>query len=278
LAILFGVMKPEEVQVHGGEASAPRKSAATPAPAPEEPAISNALVHRLSVRLTQAAGLALSQDLELSLIVLLAGLACHDDNVKLSVRGLSASTMDLTGTQEVVENISLLRKMTLQERMALIPSIAAAALNFETRTLEMDPDDKFNTVRAICDAIEPKSLNAALRGAFDAKDYFNGVAKALCLTAIDEALGPDLARQQSKNPKGDIAAFAIANVPTTGWLPPQLRAKGYDGPPVKKGKVVALPAAKGKAKPPAKKAAPVKRAAAAKKPAKKTSAKKAKKR
>jgi hypothetical protein len=26
-------------------------------------------------------------------------------------------------------------------------------------------------------------------------------------------------------------AFAIENVPTTGWLPLQLRAKGYDGPP-----------------------------------------------
>jgi ParB family chromosome partitioning protein len=33
-------------------------------------------------------------------------------------------------------------------------------------------------------------------------------------------------------------AFAIENVPTTGWLPLQLRAKGYDGPPVK-GKVLA---------------------------------------
>lgn len=32
-------------------------------------------------------------------------------------------------------------------------------------------------------------------------------------------------------------AFAIENVPPTGWLPLQLRARGYDGPPVKKGKL-----------------------------------------
>ena len=50
-------------------------------------------------------------------------------------------------------------------------------------------------------------------------------------------MGADMARQQSKNPKGEIAAFAIENVPPTKWLPPQLRAKGYDGPPAKKGKI-----------------------------------------
>ena len=54
-----------------------------------------------------------------------------------------------------------------------------------------------------------KALNAALRGAFDARDYFAGVNKTLCLTAIEEACGPDLARQQSKNGKPDIVAFAI---------------------------------------------------------------------
>ena len=80
-------------------------------------------------------------------------------------------------------------------------------------------------------AIEPKALNAALRGAFDAKDYFNGVSKALCLKAIEEAMGADMARQQAKKTKGEIAAFAAENVPETGWLPIQLRAKGYDGPP-----------------------------------------------
>ena len=88
---------------------------------------------------------------------------------------------------------------------------------------------------AICNAIEPKALNAALRGAFDAKDYFNGVSKALCLKAIDEAMGADMARQQAKKTKGEIVAFATENVLDTGWLPIQFRAKGYDGPPKAKG-------------------------------------------
>lgn len=286
LVILSGVIKPEEVARAGSSESSPSKSKAGAAAAPEEPAVSNALLHRLSVQLTAAAGLALSQDLELSLIVLLAGLASRDGNVRLSVNGLGSHKLDLTGLVDVGENISLLRKMTLGERMALVPAVAAAALDFQNRTLDQDRDDRFNAVRAICEAIDPKALNAALRGAFDAKDYFAGVNKALCLSAIEEACGPDLARQQSKNGKSDIVAFAIENVPKTGWLPPQLRARGYDGPP--KAKVLAVvpkAAAKGNAgkpspssKKPAAKGAkpPVKRAAATKKAAKKTTAKKRK--
>ena len=101
------------------------------------------------------------------------------------------------------------------------------------------------------------------------KDYFNSVPKSLCLIAIKEALGADAARKQDKNPKGDIATFAIANVPATGWLPEQLRAKGYDGPP--KGKAVIAAA-----KPVDRKKKPARKAAAPKKAAKKSAAKKRK--
>jgi len=62
-------------------------------------------------------------------------------------------------------------------------------------------------------------------------------------------------------------------VPKTGWLPPQLRAKGYDGPPVKKssGKLAVVDGGKKPAKAGKKPAAKTmaKRAATAKKPAKK---------
>jgi ParB family chromosome partitioning protein len=137
--------------------------------------------------------------------------------------------------------LAMIRKLTPQQRMEMVAQFAAAALDFQNMPLDQDKDDKFHGPRAICNAIDAKALNAALRGAFDAKDYFAGVSKALCVKAIEEAKGADLARQQSKNPKGDIAKFAIANVPTTGWLPPQLRAKGYDGPPVAKKAVPAAP-------------------------------------
>jgi ParB family chromosome partitioning protein len=48
----------------------------------------------------------------------------------------------------------------------------------------------------------------------------------LCLKAIEEALGPTWRASRPRKTKPDIVAFAIENVPTTGWLPLQLRAQG----------------------------------------------------
>ena len=73
-------------------------------------------------------------------------------------------------------------------------------------------------------------MNAALRAAFDPKDYFAGVSKGLALAAITEAVNADEARKASNKKTGDIAKIALANVPTTGWLPKELRTAHYDGP------------------------------------------------
>jgi len=276
---------------------------ATKAAEPETATISNALLQRLSVQLTLGAATALAQDIELSLIVLLAGIAhkYSGEAVRVSVSGLDAQKLDLTGTKEIADNITLLRKMSLQDRMALLGPIAAASLTF-AHTLDQDRDDTRDSVRAVCNAIDAAALNAGLRGAFDAKDYFASVPKAVAIEAIREAMGEDIARQQAKGGKAEIVEFALANVPATGWLPVQLRAAGYDGPPVVKAISAAVPEAppdrkRGKAgtkgatktggkaggKTPAKASAarggagakaspkkPVKRAAAAKKAAKKT--------
>lgn len=279
--ILFGVKKPEEpVKAKSGNSAAVGEAVA-PAE-PTEPAISNALLHRLSVQLTQGTATALLQDLELSTIVLLAGIADGSDpQVKVNVRGLGAATMDLLGGQDVAANIALLKQMDVQGRVQLMTSIAAATLDFQNCTLDGDRD---STAAAICDALDAKALNAALRGAFDAKDYFSGVSKGLALAAIGEALGPDIERQQSKGKRAEIAAFALANVPSTGWLPKQLRAKGYDGPPVKPAAPVAEEPAKSTARRPrsprpvAKTAKKAVKKTAAKKPAAKKAAKKKAKR
>jgi len=278
LVVLYGVKKPAEAKLPaaGGaepvtDSAAGKKAGATKAP--EEPEISNALLQKLCLTLTKAAATALIQDEQLALSVLLAGFGCYSDcGVKVSVTGLgSRGERGLLGSEDMEDALPLANQLKPAERISLLAQIAANALDFQGSS--MDLSDKHDSAAAICNAIDAKALNAALRGAFDAEGYFAGVNKALCLKAIEEACGPDLARQQSKNGKSDIADFATENVPPTGWLPLQLRAKGYDGPPVAKGKVVALPAEK--AKKPAK-AAPAKRAAAAKKPAKKSSAKKKK--
>lgn len=287
IVILYGIKKPVEVEVHppvdrsddGGSSPAPAKSTSKGATAtPEEPEISNALLLRLSVQLTNAAATALIQDEPLALSVLLAGFGCYSDcGVKVSVSGLGTrGGREVLGSEKMPQALALASRLKPAERITLLAQIAANALDFQNTSLGTPTDSANEGPIAICNAIDAKALNAALRGSFDAKDYFNGVNKALCLKAIEEAMGADMARQQSKNPKGDIAAFAIENVPKTGWLPLQLRAKGYDGPPVKKasGKIAAITDAKkpGKGKPAAK--APAKRAASAKKAAKKTSKKK----
>ncbi len=291
VVILYGVNRPAEVSKAKAKGAAATNdegadtSSSDAKPNIEPTTISNALAHRLSVQLTQGAATALQQDAELSLIILLAGIAhkYSGEAVRVSVSGLNAHRLDLTGTQDIADNIALLRKLTPTERMQLIGPIAAASLDFQTHNVQ----DKTafvgsKSARAVCDAIDAAALNAGLRGAFDAKDYFAAVPKALAIDAIREAMGDDVAAQQAKGSKAEISAFALANVPATGWLPPQLRAAGYDGPPVQAARTSSASAerkrrtpgaaatARGRAKPAATKAAKPKRAAAAKKVAKKT--------
>ncbi|ULK98869.1 ParB N-terminal domain-containing protein [Bradyrhizobium sp. I71] len=281
LVVLAGIKRPQEATAparnddddDAGDTGA-RKTPPAAAEAPEEPAVSNALLHRLSVQLTQAAATALIEDTPLALAVLLAGFDTYGGNgVKVSVSGLGMGGAPgrLFGQpDDLPRTLALAMKLKPNEKMELLVQVAAGALDFQNKSLDGGTDQHDSTV-AICNAIEPKALNAALRGAFDAKDYFAGVNKALCLKAIEEALGADIARQQAKGSKAEIAAFALENVPTTGWLPPQLRAKGYDGPPVKKpsgklaparGKKPAKAAAKKTAKKVTKKTATKKRKAA----------------
>jgi ParB family chromosome partitioning protein len=254
LVILYGVLEPEEVSAPASKATK-KASSKGAAEEPAEPVISNSLVLRLSEQLTKGTATALVQDHDLALSVLLAGFACYDSaGMKVSVNGMDSHELDLLGSKEMPQALAMVLKLKLAERLALVAEVAAAALDFRNQPLDAEKDDKYHGPRAICDAIDPKALNAALRGVFDAKDYFNGVSKALCLAAITDAMGDDVARQQSKNPKGDIAAFAIANVPQTGWLPTQLRAKGYDGPPIIKAKLPAPAPRKAKKAPPKKRA------------------------
>jgi ParB family chromosome partitioning protein len=249
IVILCGVKKPDEAQLPSERsADEPAKQAkkatpSTPAEA-DEADISQALLHRLSVQLTTAAATALIQDEQLALSVLIAGVGCYSNcGVKASISGLgSREARGVLGAEDMKRALPLAQKLKPAERISLLTQLAANALDFQhTSTDHNDPHDGAMT---IVNAIDAKAFNAAARGAFDAKDYFAGVSKALSLKAIEEAMGPDIARQQGKNGKPEIVAFAIANVPATGWLPLQLRAKGYDGPPVTKAKVVAAPAAK----------------------------------
>jgi ParB family chromosome partitioning protein len=271
LVMLVGVKRPEEAVVTSGSGDDVGATKAKKKAEPEEPDISQALLLRLSTQLTKATATALIQDEQLALSVLLAGIGCsYDGGVRISVSGIGArDDRSLLGADKMDRALALAMELKPAERISMLAQLAANALDFQSRSL--DEDYKHSGAIAICNALDPKLINPALRGIFDAKDYFAGVSKALGLKAIEEALGPDLARQQAKGTKADIVAFAVENVPPTGWLPVQLRPKGYDGPPVKASKLKVVEGGKkSAAKKTTKGAAPAKRAAASKKTAKKT--------
>lgn len=275
LAVLYGVREPEEVKASAAGKKSGKPKAKADDQTPKDIAdvsISNALVHRLTVQLTTGTATALVQDPDLALCVLLAGVAAYGGcGVEVGVSGMGRGNLDLFGTREFSDALALARKLKHEERLAMVAEVAAAALNFQNQPLDQARGERLHGPRSVCDAIDPALLNPALRGAFDARDYFGSVPKALALAAIAEALGPDAAKPLANKPKPDIVEFAVANVTDTGWLPPQLRAAGYDGPPI--GKTVKLPAAR-KAKAEPVKAKPRGKAGTKKAPAKKSAAKK----
>lgn len=277
LIIVRGISRPAAAS-KSSAAATPPTAGSVPAPKStakagpiEEPDVSQALIHRLSVQLTVGTQTALIQDADLATSVLLATFATsgYCEGIKASISGLGYAKLDLLGGKKFADNLELARALKPADRAALLVLVTGAALDFQSHTTSQDLIK--GNAGLICNAIKPAAMNAALRGAFDAKDYFNSVPKSLCLIAIKEALGADAARQQDKNPKGDIADFAIANVAATGWLPPQLRAKAYDGPPVSKAKPPAPVKVSDRKKKPARG-----KAAAPKKAVKKTTAKKKK--
>jgi ParB family chromosome partitioning protein len=131
------------------------------------------------------------------------------------------------------------------------------------------------------EAMPAAIVNGKIAKRFDAEDYFGSAPKGFVIKAIAEAINPDEARKAAQGSRREIAEFAIANLKGGGWVPPELRTKHYAPPVVKKPAAAAAPtkpagtAAKvkaGKAQHATKKAAvQMKRAAATKKAAKKTS-------
>lgn len=258
LVIRAGVLKPEqERKAKVQQANKARSKAAAAAGHKDEGALSNAIMQRLSEQLTFAAAEAIAKEPDLALAAIVAGLTSKGDYmgngevVCIDEKGLATKTSrhpNYKGQKvaprsgafaaNLADNIKAGPKVTL----SILAQIAGRSLDFQTRTATRPPL-KSAGVEGLCNAINPKALNEALRQKFDAKDYFDSVNKALCLRAITEAVNADEARKVSGKPKNEVVAFALANIPKTGWLPPELRTAHYDGPGAK-----AKPAKKAKAK------------------------------
>lgn len=196
---------------------------------PKEAAISAALVHRLSVQATLAAREALAEAPRLGLVTLLAGFLTvefYNQPIRVKHEGYGRTPMrDGDSFKDVFHRLDA---MTEDELVQVAAGIAASALDLTTHNPLAPPMRGGNGVLAA--ALDPDRLHAALAGRFDAQDYFASAPKALAIKAIAEALNEDEARKAGKLGKADLVAFAVENVPPTGWLPPELRASTYTGP------------------------------------------------
>lgn len=129
-------------------------------------------------------------------------------------------------------------------------------------------------------------FNAAIAKRFEAEDYFSSAPKGFVLKAIKEGINEDEARRVASKPKAEIGKFALANLGKSGWLPKELRTVHYKGPGSEGFKHPALVRPSSQSKVPSamtdalakaeKAVKPLKRAAAVRKAASKTAAKKKK--
>jgi ParB family transcriptional regulator, chromosome partitioning protein len=234
LEIDYARVKPEEKKkVEAQERAVDRKKKISTAEKKGDPVISNALHQRMTEQLTAAAAKTLETDHKLALPAILAGFAAgaatfNDSPVKVAEHGARAPGK-MGKTIKFASAFESYRKLSLAHQLAVLAEIAGAATDMTEQHVDHKPLKDTDNLALIA-AMNATLFNIELRKAFDAKGYFDGVSKTLCLKAIEEAVNADEARKLSGKPKGDVAKFATATVPKTGWLPIDLRTIHYDGP------------------------------------------------
>ncbi|MER8387283.1 ParB/RepB/Spo0J family partition protein [Mesorhizobium sp. M1380] len=223
LDVVRGVVKPQAEKKTAWTAGAPKEKG--------PPTISNALHQRLSGQATLAVRQALQQEPRVGLIALLAGFMTHrrmhsDSPVRVYHEGFAKKNGE--DKESFASVFSRLSDMTDQELFAAAAGCAAEAVHMERPHNGRMPFDA--DAAPLAASIKPDLLAVALQETFDAADYFGGASKPFVIQAIREAINDEEARKADKMKKADLTAFALANVPQTGWLPPELRAPTYSGP------------------------------------------------
>ncbi|MRX32834.1 ParB/Srx family N-terminal domain-containing protein [Aminobacter sp. MDW-2] len=219
LEVRLGVLKP---------APATATSRSTGESETNEPSISNAMSDRLSVQATNALRVALADEGRIGLVALLAGFLSGATNAPVKVKheghgrtgGYDPNTESFTGA------FNRLAAMTDEALFSVAAGIAAQAIDLTSPYAPAQRGFR-PPVRTLADAIDGNRMYVALRDQCDFKDYFAGISKPLILKAISEAVNEDEARKAGALKKAELVAFAVKNVPPTGWLPPQLRTASY---------------------------------------------------
>lgn len=191
LEIEFGKVKPAQKAAAAKEVQSERKEQAKVAakeaeasgkPAPESKTLSNALKERLEMTLV-------------------------------------AATRDAIAAEPLLVNSPLFEILA---RVTCAQIVADRAWG--------TPDAIRTKLPSIRQALNAGVFNAAIAKRFDAENYFSSAPKSFVLKAIAEAINPDEARKVSAKTKAEIWKFALANLARTGWLPKELRTVHYAGP------------------------------------------------
>lgn len=227
-----GYVKPADEKAHAGDAALDARAAEKPEAKKEGSGVSEALTNRLTEALTEAAANAVEQDPGAALCILLAGFAAQwGAPARVSCRGMKSGD-GLGRERSFDKTLASVIEMSAKERNALLTKIVGQTLDLRLFTRQRESiEDK--SVAALLAALPGRALMVELKRLFSAEDYFGSVSKALCLAAIEEAVNKDEARKLAGKPKGEVAKFAVTNVPKTGWLPEAMRTVHYDGPGAK---------------------------------------------
>lgn len=189
--------------------------------------ISNALAHRLSIQLSEAAAAAIEKDPDLALDVLLAAIAPgYVRPVRISVSGLRGASSVAAFDSDFDDRLAVVRQWTPEEKRVAIGKVAAAAIDLTTHNASQPPMDD-EDVAALVNLIDPGAMRAALIETFDAEDYFGSVSTSVARAAYAEMTGKTL---MASAKKAEVASMAAARAKETGWLPAELRTAHYDGP------------------------------------------------
>lgn len=223
----YGAMKPQSRAAAEKKAKAKKAGGGKAAPV-----LSNALALRLSEQGTKAAANAICEvDHKIALAALIAGFACAQFNspVKVDDNGYELgrkSYQPKNRTGKFSAEFEAAKKLKLEKQLDQLALIVGRSLDLRVMD-KFHGGDKANIEsKALVESLGA-SFIAQAQKAFDAKDYFSSISKTLALKAIEEAVSKDQAQKLASKKSAEIAAFALANVPKTGWLPPQLRNAAY---------------------------------------------------
>ena len=228
--ITYGVVKPGE-----------KKKAAAPAAKKKgdgdaaERGLSQNMVYQLQIRASEGVAIALEQQPDVCLAAITASFLAGFGPLHVTVNGLRSER------RSAQRDFATTFKAMLSKSAAMKGIAQAAAMAVDFRNdgpAPLQDDDAATMVKAI----NAKALNAAMRKVFAgfAQEYLEGIPVPMLRAALFESgvVHKDTV-EVMKWGRSNCVGLAMADngkgpeILTTGWLPPELRGPGYDGPKAK---------------------------------------------